>query len=196
MTLTNSIKKVLSLQGKNIVSQTVNEFKTYQATLQDTALLLKLLPQRLRAGFLIFISDFLLEMEQMPDKKERLVYSMKVLAALSKLAFSSAYDLGLIGPPKLLGFGKVTRAPARIILSKVLYRSIQEFLIRFIEQLEKEELDATELKNLQTFKKIILDDAGNAIDKFFSGIIDPQDRAFNSVERFKNFIFTGELLDR
>ncbi len=74
-----------------------------------------------------------------------------------------------------------------------MFRTIQAFIVRFIQEVEKEITDPVELKNLQSFRDIVLDDSGNAIDKFFEGVTDPDDRAFGIVENFKNYILTGEI---
>lgn len=181
----NKINRTLSLS-------TISELKN---NLQDTVLLLKIIPQRMRFGLNLFMHEFLAEMSRLPDQKARTVYSMKVIAALSKMAFASAYDLGR--GPKLLFMGKNLRSAYQgIVLSKILFRSVQAFLIRFIEEVEKDITDPEELANLASFKRIILDDEGNSIDKFFAGIVDSEDKAFALVENFRNYIFTGELLDR
>lgn len=225
MKISHAMKKVFRHQGQDIISDFIKQdgkkiisdaiadlvvlgkktttprafslkrVSDFKRTLEDTALLLKVIPNRLRDGFTHFMNEFLKEMSQLPDQKARTVYSMKVIAALSKMAFASAYDLGT--GPRLLIMGKNVRsAYTGLVLSKILYRSVQAFLVRFIQEVEKDTTDPQELANLEIFKKIILDDEGNAIDKFFSGIVDPQDRAFSLVEKFRNYIFTGELLDR
>jgi hypothetical protein len=173
-----------------------HSLQEFRANVQDTAVLLRVIPQRISNGLRIFMTEFIHEMETLPDQKERTVYSMKVLAALSKFAFFSAYELGFSGAPKLLVLGKSRGMYSNLIMSRLLYKSIQAFLVRFIEEVEKDVVDPEELKNLQSFKDIVLDDAGNAVDKFFEGMVDPDDKAFALVENFKNYIFTGELLDR
>ncbi len=173
-----------------------HSLQDFRSNVQDTAILLRVIPQRINNGLRIFMTEFLHDLESLPDQKERTVYSMKVLAALSKFAFSSAYELSFIGGPKLLGFGKSRGTYSNLIMSRLLYKSIQVFLVRFIEEVEKDVVDQEELKNLQSFKEIVLDDAGNAVDKFFDGMVDPGDKAFALVENFKNYIFTGELLDK
>ena len=76
---------------------------------------------------------------------------------------------------------------------KLMFRTIQAFIVRFIQEVEKEITDPAELLNLQHFRDIVLDDSGNAIDKFFEGVTDHNDRAFGLVENFRNYIMTGEL---
>ncbi len=160
---------------------------------QDTALLIKILPQRFNDAFQLFAQGFLREFEKIPDNKERTVFCMKVLAALSKNAFSTAYSVGTSDATRLLSFGKSKKGLSQLVMSRLLYKSTQTFLVRFLEEMEKDITDPEELKNIELFKEVILDDKGNAIDKFFDGVVDPTDPAYALVENFRNYIFTGEL---
>ena len=162
-----------------------------KSSLYGTALLVKIIPQRVNIGFKQFGQEFMAELEKFPDPKERTVFCMKILAGLSKFALSSAYDLGL-GDIKLLGMGRGRVLYSRVIVSKLMFKTLQAIIIRFIDEIEKEIEGAEDIKQLEALKKIILDDSGNAIDKFFEGVTDPDDRAFAIVENFKNYILTGE----
>ncbi len=211
MNLAESMKYVLKNRTQSIVTSLVKEdlknllkkssdikkfslkdsFTEVKGSLQATILLARAIPQRINEGFRIFSMELMQEMEKLPDQKQRTMFCMKVLAGLSKFALSSAYDVGF-GDAKLLSFGKSKIAYPRVIASKVMFKAIQSFIIKFIEELEKEVTNHDELKNLRSFKEIVLDDEGNAIDKFFEGVTDPDDRAFVIVENFKNYILTGE----
>jgi len=159
-------------------------------SLQGTILLLRAIPMRVNDGFKIFTKEFLSELDKLPDQKQKTVFCMKVLAGLSKFALSSAYDVGL-GETKLLGVVKTKNVVTNIIISKMLFKTLQAFIVRMIDEMEKEITDPIEIKNLQGIKTVILDDSGNAIDKFFTGVTDPNERAFKIVENFKIFILTG-----
>lgn len=168
-----------------------DSFLEVKGSIQTTLLLVREIPNRINEGFRIFAQELIQEMERLPDQKQRTKFCMKVLAGLSKLALSSAYDVGF-GDIKLLGFGKGKNIISRTVVAKVMFKSIQSFIIKFIEEIEKEITDPGELKNIKSFKDIVLDDSGNAIDKFFDGVTDPEDRAFVIVENFKNYILTGK----
>ena len=62
---------------------------------------------------------------------------MKVLAGLSKFALSAAYDVGL-GDIKLLGFGRSKVTYSRAIVAKLIFKTLQSFIVRFIDEVEKE----------------------------------------------------------
>jgi len=113
------------------------------------------------------------------------------LASLSKFALSAAYDIGL-GEVKLLGVGKGKIVYSRLIAAKIFYKVFQLFIIRLIDEIEKEVTNINELEKLKNLKDIVLDNSGNAIDKFFDGVIDPNDEAFLVVEKFKKYVFSGE----
>lgn len=168
-----------------------NSFKVAKESVQDSFLLLKAIPQRVNDGSRIFGMELISELEKLTDPKQKTVFCMKVLAGLSKLALSSAYDIGL-GEAKLIGFGKSKKMVANVVVTRVLFKAVQSFVIRFIEEIEKEVSDPDELIKIRGFKDTVLDDSGNAIDKFFDGVTDPDDRAFVIVDNFKRFVLTGE----
>jgi hypothetical protein len=168
-----------------------NSFKIAKESVQDYLLLIKAIPQRVNDGSRIFGLEFISELEKLTDPKQKTVFCMKVLAGMSKLALSSAYDLGL-GEAKLIGLGKSRKMVANVVVTRVLFKAIQSFIIRFIEEIENEVTDPEELIKIRGFKETVLDYSGNAIDKFFDGVTDPGDRAFVIVDNFKRFVLTGE----
>jgi hypothetical protein len=170
------------------VKESLSEVKS---SVYGTALLIKVIPQRTNEGMKIFFQDFIRELDQLSDPKERTVFCMKVLAGLSKFALSAAYDVGL-GDIKLLGFGRSKVTYSRAIVAKLIFKTLQSFIVRFIDEVEKEIEGQDDLNQLETLKKIVLDDSGNAIDKFFEGITDPDDRAFKLVDNLRSYIVTGE----
>ena len=170
------------------VKESLSEVKS---SVYGTALLIKVIPQRTNEGMKIFFQEFTRELEQLSDPKERTVFCMKVLAGLSKFALSTAYDVGL-GDIKLLGFGRSKVTYSRAIVAKMIFKTLQSFIVRFIDEVEKEIENQDDFNQLETLKKIVLDDSGNAIDKFFEGITDPDDRAFKLVNNLRSYIVTGE----
>ena len=164
-------------------------------SVQGTAIVLKEIPRRLNEGFRIFQQELMDELDKLPDQKQKTMFCMRVLAGLSKFALSSAYDVGL-GDRKLLGFGgSYKKAMTQAMASKLMFKTIQAFIIRFIQEVEKEITDPEELKSIQGFKETIMDDSGNAIDMVFEGVTDPNDRAFIIIDNFKHYVLTGELTD-
>ena len=166
----------------------VDEFKN---SIGSTVLIFKVLPNRIRNGFRLFTQDLLRELELLPDQKKKTIFSLKVLAGISQFALSSAYDLG-VGESKLLRIGKSKKLMTNMIISKIMFKTIQAFIVRLVTEMEKEVTDVEELKILQNFRNMILDDSVNAIDKFFDSMTVPGDQAFTIVENFKKYILTGE----
>jgi hypothetical protein len=197
------LKKTIKDFGHGIVATTQQKKDLYKrfsfkesisdisGSFQGAVLLVRAIPQRVNEGFRIFSNEMTLEMDKLPDQKQKTVFCMKVLAGLSKFAVSSAYEVGL-GDAKLLGLGKSRKMVSSVIISKIMFKTIQTFIIRMIQEMEKELTDPEELKNLQNLKKIIMDNSANAIDKIFEGITDSNDRAFVIVNNFKNYILTGQ----
>lgn len=170
-----------------------DSFQDAKNSLHGTALLIKVLPHRINEAFAMFITEMMIEMEKLPDQKERTKFCMKLLAALSKETLSGVYGGGKNGH-RLLTLGRGKAALPQVITARLLFGSIQAFIIRFIEEIEKEMTDPQELENLRSFKEIVLDDKGNAVDKFFEGVMDLDEPAFRLVEEFKHYVFTGEKL--
>ena len=215
MNLTESLRHVLKHKSQNILTLIIKEdvknfsffekmrkFKRhdfslknsvgeFKNSLETTVLLFKVLPKRIKNGFLFFTQDLLKELDLLPDQKKKTIFSLKVLAGISQFALSSAYDLG-VGESKLLRIGKSKNLVTNIIISKIMFKTIQAFIIRLVVEMEKEVTDVEELKVLQNFRKMILDDSVNAIDKFFDSMTVPGDQAFTIVENFKKYILTGE----
>lgn len=156
-----------------------------------SVLLIKAIPQRVNNGFRIFSAELMSELDKLPDQKQKTVFCMKVLAGMSKFALSSAYEVGL-GDAKLLGMGRHRNIVKNVIVSKLVYKTVKSLIIRLIEEMEKEVSDFEELKSLRSFKDIVMDDSGNAIDKFFEGVTDADDRAFAIVDNLRKYIQTGE----
>lgn len=178
---------LISFKPKSTLKEKFYDFKT---SLYGSALLVRELPRRLNNGFKIFQQELMDELDRLPDQKQKTKFCMKVLAGLSKFALSSAYNVGL-GETKLIAMGKGKKAFGHALTAKLVYKTIQAFIIRFIQEVEKEIVDPVELANLQSFKETIMDDSGNAIDKFFEGVTDPDEKAFIIVDNFKNYILTG-----
>jgi hypothetical protein len=166
-------------------------FINIKDSIQGSVLLLKAIPLRVSDGFKIFSDEFMAEIDKFSDPKQKTVFCMKILAGLSKFAVSSAYDVG-IGDGQILRLGKNKNVIPNIVISRLMFKTIQSFLVRLIQEMENEITDLEELKNLQNYKDIILDDSANAIDKFFLGVTDPNDRAFVIVDKLKKYILTGE----
>jgi hypothetical protein len=176
---------------KTLVNFSVkNSFEEIKDSIQGTSLLIKVLPQRVNEGFKNFSNNMIIELDKKNDSKEKTVFCMKVIAGLCRFALSSAYDVG-VGEMRLLGFG-TKKIYSRVILSKLLFKLIQSSIIRLIDEMEKEVTDIEERAQLESYKKIILNDEANAIDKIFEGISDPTDPAFVLVENFKQYVLTGQ----
>lgn len=201
--LKEDIKKTVKEFASNVVTITQRKKRLYKKfslkesfadikeSLLGSVFLVRAIPRRVNNGFNMFTNELMFELEKLPDQKQKTVFCMKVLAGLSKFAISSAYEVGL-GDVKMIGLGKSRKMVSSVLISKIMFKTIQSFIVRLIREMEKELTDPVELKNLQNLRDVILDDSTNAIDKIFEGVTDPNDRAFVIVNNFKNYILTGQ----
>ena len=215
MNLAESLKHVLKNKSQKIITLIIkedlknisffNNIKKYKSqdfslkksfveikdSIQGTVLVLRVLPSRLKMGLSFFSQDLLCELDKLPDQKKKTIFSLKVLAGISRFALSSAYDLG-VGDSKLVRIGKSKNLITNIIITKVLFKTMKAFILRLTSEMAKEITDADELQMLQNFVNMVQDDSLNAIDKLFVGITESGDQAFTIVERFKKYILTGQ----
>jgi hypothetical protein len=101
-----------------------NSLQDIKGTFQVTAIVIREIPRRLNEAFKIFQQELMEEIEKLPDQKKKTMFVMRVLAGLSKMALSSAYDVGL-GDKKILGFGgKYKKAVTHVVASKLMYKTV------------------------------------------------------------------------
>ena len=215
MNLAESLKHVLKNKSQKIITLIIKEdlknisflknIKKYKSrdfslknsiveikdSIQGTILVFRVLPTRLKLGLSFFSQDLLCELEKLPDQKKKTIFSLKVLAGISRFALSSAYDLG-VGESKLVRIGKSRNLITNIIITKVIFKTMKAFILRLTAEMEKEITDADDLQMLQNFVNMVQDDSLNAIDKLFMGMTESGDEAFTIVERFKKYILTGQ----
>ena len=215
MNLADSMKHVLKNKSQKIITLIIKEdlknisflknIKKYNSqdfslknsiieikdSIQGTILVFRVLPTRLKLGLSFFSQDLLFELDKLPDQKKKTIFSLKVLAGISRFALSSAYDLG-VGESKLVRIGKSRNLITNIIITKVLFKTMKAFILRLTAEMEKEITDVNELQMLQDFVNMVQDDSLNAIDKLFVGMTESGDQAFTIVERFKKYILTGQ----
>jgi hypothetical protein len=162
-----------------------------KSMLVDTAFLIKVMPQRINEGYKKFSADFFQELEQREEQKEKALFAFKVLACLGRFALSSAYDVGF-GDVKFLSLAKGKVTFSRMIVAKLVLKTMRAFVLNLLEEMEQVVDQPEEQKRIQSMKKILSDDKSNAVDKLFDGVIDPTDRAFIMVEEFKRYVLYGD----
>lgn len=106
-------------------------FSNAKDSVQSSVFLMKAIPHRVNNGFRIFSTELMRELDKLPDQKQKTIFSMKVLAGISKFALSSAYDVGL-GDAKLLGIGRHKNIVANVVLSRLMFKTIQSLIVRLV----------------------------------------------------------------
>jgi hypothetical protein len=159
----------------------------------DTLLIFKVLPGRVKAGFLKFKEEFIQELEIQPDQKQKAIFSLKVIGALTSFALGTIYSVKKGKTDFTLKGLKRRNAFTQFIVAELVFRISQVFIHRFLSELEKEVSDPEDLKNIRYFKELI---AGRSQveneDNSENEIIVTSDRSIEMVEALKQFIMTGK----
>jgi hypothetical protein len=149
----------------------------------ETAHILRDIPKRVTVGFKNFRDDFLEELEGFGDPKEKTIFTMKVIGALS--SFTLGTVAGVRGSKK--GFGR--HSMTAFLKSEIILRLSQILVLRILNEVEKSLTDAEDLKNLSYFRTILTDVRGTG-DVDIKDI--HEDEAVKIVEKLKNYIMTGQ----
>jgi hypothetical protein len=178
--LGKSGKETFSALPKNGFKNTWNDVK--ETTIEATHILREI-PKRVITGFKNFRDDFLEELEGLADPKEKTIFTMKVIGALS--SFTLGAVAGVRSSKK--GFGRHTLTA--FLKSEIILRLSQILVLRILNEVEKSLSDEEDLKNLSYFRTILTDVRGGGE----SDVNDlNQDDAVRIVEKLKNYIMTGQ----
>ncbi len=151
-------------------------------SLKSLAIIFRYLPKRIIDGLNFFKEDFLLEIENCQDPKEKTIVSLKVLGALTHLSILTFYEMkkgNLSLKFKGLGpFNKITS----IIVAELIFKMTTSFVLRLMDAVD-ENLDNQEgEKQFSYFRQLILK---KELDQNV-------DSSVVIVEKFKKYIMTGE----
>ena len=172
---------------KTFTSLPVKGFKSIWTDVKETTLesvkILTEIPKRVTTGFKNFRDDFLEELEGFADPKQKTIFSMKVIGALS--TFTLGTVAGVTGSKK--GFGK--RSVTAFLKSEIILRLSQILVLRILTEVEKNLTDEEDLKNISYFRSILSDLRGG-VDHEINHL--HEDEAVRIVEKLKNYIMTGK----
>lgn len=157
----------------------------------DSVNIFKVVPQRIKEGFSIFAEDFLKEMEGLPDQKQKTIFSLKVLGALSSSTLSAFY--GMRGTQVPIGGLKLRGAFAHYLVTELVFKISQVFMLRFMAEVEKGLTDEQDQKNLRYFRELLSDKKRLENPDLPQDIApQPGDKALEIVENLREFILTGK----
>lgn len=188
------MRKAGSEKIKQIREQTV--FQTLgdvKDSALDTVTVFKVMPQRIKGGFAHFSDEFIQELERLPEQKQKALFSIKVLGALTGSTVSAFYGLRKTGGNVAVTGLRLRSAFAHYLVSEVVFKVSQVFLLRFVSEVEKVLTDENDKKNLRYFKDLLSDKKrleeaqGNSESE-----IEPGDKALEIVENLRHFILTGD----
>jgi hypothetical protein len=159
----------------------------------DTLLIFKVLPKRVKSGFLHFKDEFVLELEHLPDQKQKTIFCLKVIGALTSFTLGAIYSVKKGKNDFALAGLKRRNAFTQFLVAELVFKISQIFIYRFLVELEKEITDPKDLKNVRFFKDLIFQRSQQQAE-VEGEIAAPMigDRAIEMVEDLKRFIMTGK----
>lgn len=152
------------------------------ASIKNLIIIFKYLPKRIIEGLLYFRADFLDELENCDDPKEKTILSLKVFGALTHFIIKSFYEIKKGDTKiKIKGMSSIN-AITHLIIAELVFKITSLFLIRFFETLESQ-VSSEDAKNHFIYLKQLL--SKKEIDENL-------DISVLIVEKFKKYIMTGE----
>lgn len=152
------------------------------ASFKSLVIIFKFLPKRITDGLNFFKEDFLEEIDNCEDPKEKTIVSLKVLGALTHLSILTFYEIkkgNLSLKIKGLGaFNKITN----IIVAELIFKITTSFVLRLMDAVDQNLDNKEGEKQFRYFRQLILK---KELDQNV-------DSSVQIVEKFKKYIMTGE----
>lgn len=159
----------------------------------DILTIFKVTPGRVKEGFVQFKDDFMNELEAQPDQKQKTIFSLKVIGALSSFGVGMFYSMKKGKTDFKLPGIKAKNAFTQFLLTEIVFKISQVFIVRFLTEVEAQMSNQDELKHIRYFKALVSDRTQMlAKDGVVEHPIEPDDRAIEIVEDLKNYIMTGK----
>lgn len=159
----------------------------------DVLLIFKVLPLRVRDGFANFKEEFIGELDKLPDQKQKTIFCLKVLGALTSFGLNGFYSIKKGRTEFSLSGLRRRNAFTRFIVAELIFKISQVFIYRFLNELEGELTLTEDLRKVRYFKKLISVrppiDSLNARSDYQE---DEGDPSFVLIENLKRFIMTGK----
>jgi hypothetical protein len=159
----------------------------------DTLLIFKILPKRVYQGFADFKEALVQELDSQPDQKQKTIFSLKVIGALTSFTLGAVYSIRR-GKTEFFFSGlKRRNVMTQFIVAEVVFKLSQVFILRFLTELEKEVTNPEDLKSIRYFKDLI--SARSMVEAVQNGeAFVEADKAIEIVENLKRFIMTGKKI--
>lgn len=171
-------------------------FKENVADIKDSTLdavtIFRVLPGRIKQGFIYFHEDLLNQLESLPEQKNKTIFCLKVIGVLSSFTLSALYGAQKTKSDLSLRGLKRTNAFTQMLAAELIMRISQVFVLRFITEVEGQMSDNKELKKLRYFKSLLSDGSKNVkVDALVDEPLEEGDPAVVIVESLRTFILTG-----
>lgn len=159
---------------------------------KDVLIIFKVVPQRVKQGFKFFKDDFLEELEKQQDSKQKTKFTLKTIGALVSLSIPQVYQFKKAKKTFSVKNIKNQNAFLQLIFYQVAFKVVQLVTFRFLEALEEELTNESDIKNIRYFKSLIT--GGNTDLNQLKNFEEPApgDPSFRILESLKHFIMTGE----
>jgi hypothetical protein len=157
----------------------------------DTLVLFKVLPARVKLGFAYFKDDLIYELDHLPDQKQKTIFSLKVIGALSSFTLGIIYNVNKGKTDFSMKGLKRRTGVTQFIAAEIIFKISQLFVYRFLNELEKEVTVPEDLKNIRYFKDLVSSRAQMDTSSEYHEPLIEGDPAITIVENLKHFISTG-----
>jgi hypothetical protein len=165
-------------------------YQNFTSSIGETINVFKIIPRRMKQGFGYFKEDFLSELEQLPNSKQKTIFSMKVLGGLTRHVLTSVYSLKKSQTLLQVKGVKYRNAFTQFLVAELIIRIGQVFVLRLMSEVEKEVDDLESLNHIKYLKSVLRDPSHSTLaETDFEST--SGDRSLEIVENLKNYITTG-----
>lgn len=150
----------------------------------DSLLILKVLPGRIRKGFSLFKDEFIEELEKRPDQKQKTIFCLKVIGALSSFTVGTIYNLKIGKTDFSLVGLKRRNAFTRFLVAELIFKISQRLIQKFLIELESQVTDKDDLNHVRYFKELLADRSMKELET--------SDSSIEMVDSLKTYIMKGQ----
>ena len=159
----------------------------------DALTIFKVIPRRVKEGFAYFKEDFVEELDKKTDQKQKTIFCLKIMGALSSFVVGAVYNFK-IGKSDLTFVGIRTKnAFTQFLVAELIFKISQVVIVKFLTEVEKQMEDPDELNNIRYFKTLLSDrDKIESEREKLGELPDANDPSIIIVDELKNYIMTGK----
>lgn len=156
----------------------------------DSLLIMKIMPSRIKDGFQFFKEELSSELEALPDQKQKTIFTLKVIGALTSFTVSTIYTIKKGAPDFKIKGLKKTNAFTQFLIAEIIFRISHSLIQKFLKELESHVTDPDELKHIHYFQELLRERVKKDNPDHEEHQVN--DRAIEIVENLKKYIMTGK----